>query len=196
MTLATTIKAMRQAGVPDSQIIETVLAMEEERLAKDRARQAKSRNNKKNRHVTHVTSVTRVTDPSLDKEVPPHPPKKLNPTQKKNPPTGVKKKRGPTLCQPDWEPDANTVSALIAEGHTRSALEASRREMVDWSQSGGKRKHDWNATYRNWVRRNGKPRGQAPPANGLAEAFANTRRKLGIDDEPDSPTTIDITANP
>lgn len=186
---------MRAAGVDADQIVETVLAMAEERLANDRARQAKSRNNKKDRHVTPVTNATDVTGPSLDKESPPNPQKKLIPTQKKNPPTGVKKKRGPTLCQPDWEPDEGTVSRLLSEGHTHSVIAASCREMIDWSQSGGKRKHDWNATLRNWVRRNCKPRSQAPPSNGITEAFQKTRRKLGIEDEPDSPTTIDITAS-
>lgn len=195
MSIPATIRAMRAAGVDPDQIVDTVLAIAEERLANDRARQAKSRNAKKNGNVTAVTNVTGVTDPSLDKEVPPDPPKKLIPTQKKTPPTGGQKKRGPTLCRPDWEPDENTVSRLLSEGHTRSVIAAARREMIDWSQSGGKRKHDWNATLRNWVRRNCRPRGQAPPSNGIAEAFEEVRRELGIEDEPDSPTTIDITAS-
>lgn len=191
MSVAAMIKAMRAAGVPDAQIVDTVLEIEEERLEKGRERVRKHRNAC---NVTSVTEVTEVTAPSLNKKSPPDPQKKLNPTPKKKPPTGAKKK-GPSLCKPDWEPAKGTVAKLIGEGHTRTAIESARLEMVDWSQGNGKLKHDWDATLRNWVRRNCKPQGHGPPSNPLAEAFANTRRKLGIDDEPDNPKTIDITAN-
>lgn len=74
MSVATFIKALRAAGVPAEQILDAVETMEQERLAKGRARTAKCRNAKRNGDVTHVTDVTNVTA----KENTPHTPLKEN----------------------------------------------------------------------------------------------------------------------
>jgi len=55
------IRRLRANGIDANAILDAVEGMEEERLAKDRAKTAKYRNNKKNRHVTTVTPVTLVT---------------------------------------------------------------------------------------------------------------------------------------
>jgi uncharacterized protein YdaU (DUF1376 family) len=72
------------------------------------------------------------------------------------------KKRGPTICPTDWTPGENTIQSLTSEGFSASQLDHARRQMVDWSRGGGKKKHDWDATFRNWVR-NDRPRATSPP---------------------------------
>jgi len=57
------------------------------------------------------------------------------------------------LCPKDWKADIHTVDGLRTEGYSDSLIERSIREMRDWSQSNNKRKRDWDATLRNWVRR-------------------------------------------
>jgi hypothetical protein len=52
------IRAMQATGIDDATILKAVIAAEEERLAKGRARTAKCRNNNRNRDVTNVTNVT------------------------------------------------------------------------------------------------------------------------------------------
>jgi hypothetical protein len=52
------IRAMQATGIDDAIILKAVIAAEEERLAKGRARTAKCRNNNRNRDVTNVTNVT------------------------------------------------------------------------------------------------------------------------------------------
>lgn len=71
MTIASTIRAMRAAGIDDTKIIETVLSLEEERLAKGRARTAKSRRKNKKRDVTGVTHVTKKEKNQKKKTIPP-----------------------------------------------------------------------------------------------------------------------------
>lgn len=92
-----------------------------------------------------------------------------------------RKKTGPAAIDPNWRPSAQTTTALLAEGFSASKLELSRTEMIDWAISNGKRKHDWDATLRNWVRR--KPMETGPPRQDrqsrLAAAIEETRRDLG-----------------
>ena len=86
--------------------------------------------------------------------------------------------RGPTTCKDDWLPNEQTIGSLLSEGYTKRQIWDALVEMRDWSQSGGKRKQDWNATLRNWVRRNVKaerPRGQSNGAEkrqAIAEVIA------------------------
>ncbi len=71
------------------------------------------------------------------------------------------KKRAPqaarsTICKDDWLPSESTINTLLNDGYTKRQIWDGLVEMRDWSQSGAKRKADWNATLRNWVRRNAK----------------------------------------
>lgn len=81
------------------------------------------------------------------------------------------KKAGPTLCPPNWKPAAKDIEKLRSEGFAQTVIEAGRVEMIDWSRSSGKRKHDWGATYRNWVRRNGKSTAPPDKPNRLFDAI-------------------------
>lgn len=74
MNAADTIKAMRAAGIDDQKIVETMLVLEEERLAKARARQAKYRNNKRKGDVANATNVARRNAGSPPSSFPPIPP--------------------------------------------------------------------------------------------------------------------------
>ena len=150
--------------------------------------------------VTSQPSQTVTCDANItneQKETPPTPPKeKTKDSPKENPLRRGQKKRGLTLCPVDWKPKPKTVNELIAEGKTSQQIGAARLEMIDWSQGGGKLKRDWDATLRNWVRRDTKPpaNGRAPPASDwLTDAVAETRRKIGKRNEPTLRTAIDIT---
>ncbi len=82
--------------------------------------------------------------------------------------------KGSTVCGNDWEPDTGTISGLLNEGSTMVEIDRSVLEMRDWSQSGRKLKHNWNATLRNWVRRN-KPQSQQPI---VSRAVQESRKDL------------------
>lgn len=77
--------------------------------------------------------------------------------REKDKPKKVHPKSGLTLCPIDFHPKSKTVEDLIAEGGSHRQIEAARVEMIDWSRGGGKMKRDWDATLRNWVRRNFPP---------------------------------------
>lgn len=101
--------------------------------------------------------------------------------RKKDVTTVTSKKSGPVLCPPDFQPDEKTCSDLLAEGATATILEQARLEMIDWSRGGSKRKHDWVATYRNWVRRmvkDSKPRHAPDKQSRRQAAIEETRRDL------------------
>jgi hypothetical protein len=76
LSVAAFIKALRMSGVPADQILDAVEVMEQERLARGRARTAKCRNTKRNGDVTLVTDVT---PPAPPKKVSPEPPSKNTP---------------------------------------------------------------------------------------------------------------------
>ena len=89
-----------------------------------------------------------------------------NQSQREKEDTNVssKKKTGLTICPTDFAPTEKTHTTLVAEGFTSQTIDGARREMIDWSQAGRKMKHDWDATLRNWVRRNGsKANGSGAP---------------------------------
>lgn len=162
MSVPETIRGMRAAGVSDRQIIDTVLAMEEERLAKGRARTAKHRNNNRNGDVTHVTDVT-----SPDKEKSPTPPKEINPLPPSPPKGGSSPTNRATRISPDWQPSAENITAAVAEGFTETEAHREGAKFRDyWLAKAGKdgAKLDWSATWRNWVRRSAEQLGKSPQA--------------------------------
>ena len=61
MKSADLMRVLRAVGVDEATAMKAVDLVEEERLAKGRARSAKYRNNKETRHANHVTHVTGVT---------------------------------------------------------------------------------------------------------------------------------------
>ena len=191
MNLSAIVRAMVNSGCTPEQICAAVEAHEAEREEKVAARRRKDAERKRRSragmsNMSEMSrNVTRTPADSADKKkVSPTPPSKKNISPPSPPMGGIPptKNRGPTLCAPDWQPKAKTVETLRAEGHSADAIDRGKSEMIDWSQAGGKRKHDWDATLRNWVRRNNKPRNNSPPDKHarLKAAFAETRKDYSL----------------
>lgn len=180
---------------------EHVLAARE----KARLRKAKSRESQQ-----ESQGESRVTEPVTDAVSPPSclVPTQPNPTQpiEKNPGCEPSK---PTLGSatnavrgtriPDgWEPPTDVV-AQMRSAHPHVDLRAEHAKFVDyWRAKPGKdgRKTDWNATWRNWIRRTAEqqPALRAVPTNGHAPATAFQRKTAhnaavfqSLADEPDRP---------
>lgn len=71
------------------------------------------------------------------------------------------KKKG-ELCPEDFLPNKTTYDWAVAEGFTDSQIKTRIAMMIDWSRSvaGSKGlKKDWNATFRNWLRKDIKDNG-------------------------------------
>lgn len=92
-----------------------------------------------------------------------------------------------TLCHEDWEPSSSTMAWASKNGFSESAVVAAVEHMKDWSRSGAKLKHDWDATLKNWLRGQGKS-GSSPRkgdrASRVEAAFAELKgmRKDGSSD--------------
>lgn len=69
------------------------------------------------------------------------------------------KRSAPTLCPEDFEPTPEHYQLADELGMTSREVTAAACEMRDWSRGGGKKKLDWNATFRNWLRSNARRRG-------------------------------------
>jgi hypothetical protein len=170
MSVGAFITALRKAGVPAEQILDAVEVMEQERLAKGRARTAKCRNAKRDGDVTHVTNVTRVTpEPHSTESRVTHVgdnSKTLETSGKE----GRKKERARAArIPPDFQP---SIDDALAEGLSRPIAEREARKFVDhFLGAPGERglKQNWPATWRNWCRRIGDGpyhQSQGPPTNG------------------------------
>jgi len=176
MSIPATVRAMRAAGVGDSQIVDTVLAMAEEALAKGRARQAKYRNNNDIGDVTNVNNVSDVTNPSPEQKPPtpqktqtPTLPPPVSPTGKPAPPS-----RGRALPA-DWRPSEQFWRWAAEKGHSRDVCDQSLEEMREWADANRNRqiarKADWCSALKGWVRKAAKNRkGTDPPKNDLMSA--------------------------
>lgn len=92
-------------------------------------------------------------------------------------PPSTKQSRA-TALPDDWEPDAKTWALADELGFTAQEVWDQLDRMRDWAKNagGGKgRKSDWNAAFRNWIKRaaddrRNKP--QAPRRNSLQDSFA------------------------
>lgn len=65
------------------------------------------------------------------------------------------------VCPPTWfpQPEDSEMARKLGVDPRREAA-----AMIDWSVAGGKKKLDWDATFRNWVRRKAESNGTAPRA--------------------------------
>lgn len=61
-----------------------------------------------------------------------------------------KPSRKPIICPPDWTPDYDDALEL---GVTLAEAIDQGQRMRDWSVAGNRAKADWQATYRNWIKR-------------------------------------------
>jgi len=159
--MSATIKAMRAAGISDTQIVDTVLAMTEETMAKGRSRQAKFRNKNKKTNVSNVNNTDNVTGVNnvtsvnnvTQKENPPTPPKeKQTKSQKENPLSRGQKKKGCRL-KSDWSLEAEDRAYAASKGLTSAETNREAEKFRNYwhSKAGaGATKLDWRKTWQNW----------------------------------------------
>lgn len=185
MSLSATIRAMRASGIDDAQIIETVLALEEERLSKGRERVRKHRN------TCNVTPVTDVTKKEKNQKKKTTPPSDIPPSGDISSPP----RRG-TRLPSDWQPDKMDRQYAAGKGLSEPEIERESEKFRNYwlSKPGqGGVKLDWRKTWQNWCisAAERKPQARASPQDGIADAFAKTRRDLGIGNERTGSQTID-----
>lgn len=95
-------------------------------------------------------------------------------------------KSGYHECPGDWDPTPENVEALLKEGFSWEEISGAVRSMKDWSRGSGKRKKDWDATLRNWLR-NGRKQ-SAPRKTRTQEAFEAIARGDRLILDPDEVT--------
>ncbi len=116
---------------------------------------------------------------SADPSPPVSPPFPLHPLSPPISPPSSKntKARGVSLPS-DWEPDAKTWSLADQLGFTSQEAWDQLERMRDWAGNAGAKglKSDWNAAFRNWLKRAADDRRNKPQAavqrNSNADSFA------------------------
>lgn len=92
--------------------------------------------------------------PPSSLDIPP-PPKGGVPQGNSKPPAKPKSRKPKVACPADWQPQPKDAALAVSLGLNP---DEERDAMVDWSLGDAAKntKSDWNATYRNWIRREGK----------------------------------------
>jgi hypothetical protein len=159
---AAAIRALKAAGVSDSQILEAFIKADEERMARaregNRIRQATHRARNANNAVTPVTDVT---EPE-QKKVPPDPLKE-NISPKEKPPKGGQKK-GARLPD-DWQPSPADRDYGAKLGFSTSEMDGMAEDLRLWASAAAGPaaiKRDWGSAFKGWMRREARKR----PQNG------------------------------
>jgi hypothetical protein len=68
-----------------------------------------------------------------------------------------------TILQPDWKPsDASYAQAREEQGKDRAWVDGEAARMRDWAAAKGERCVDWDARFRNWLRKSSEMRGTLP----------------------------------
>jgi hypothetical protein len=88
------------------------------------------------------------TDPS-----PPAPPAVENKTSHR---------AGKRICPSNFEPTPAVLKLATELGYSEALERATRPRMIDWSKSKSVARADWQATYRNWLRKDAEERGLKP----------------------------------
>jgi hypothetical protein len=182
MSIAVAVKHMLAAGMDPDAIVSAVEEMEEANMPSPGALRTRRWREKK-------ASQTSQCDAGDGQERPPTPPKEKTPPLA---PIGGIPPRGPHLAPADWQPRQDTIEILRSEGASLKTIEATRRRMVDWSIGSGKRKTNWDATLRNWVRgdlEKQKPRGS--PKHPMREALDRLDEDLKHEPSGDKGPIID-----
>lgn len=213
--IATAVKLLIAAGVTGEALVAAVVELEnaipavdtaaDRKRAYDRDYQASRRGNRTIRTTSHDVVIA----PSLDKEIPPRPPKEIKPTpdvvageagdqgSDDAEPAKPKPARAVTvgaLLSTDWVPERiadGTVAREVADRRGREWYRAALESFKNhWASKSGKdaRKRDWQATWRNWIieqdRRDGGKDGKAGrrggPEFGIpADGFIAALREAG-----------------
>jgi len=159
---AAAIRALKAAGVSDSQILDAFIKADEERMARaregNRVRQAAHRARNANNAVTPVTDVTE----SEQKKGPPDPLKE-NISPKEKPPKGGQKK-GARLPD-DWQPSPADRDYGAKLGFSISEMDGMAEDLRLWASAAAGPaaiKRDWGSAFKGWMRREARKR----PQNG------------------------------
>ena len=159
---AAAIRALKAAGVSDSQILDALVKADEERIARaregNRIRQAAHRARNANNAVTPVTAVT---EPE-QKKGPPDPLKENTPPKEKTP-KGVQKK-GSRLPD-DWQPSPADRDYGAKLGFSNSEMDGMAEDLRLWASAAAGPaavKRDWGSAFKGWMRREARKR----PQNG------------------------------
>lgn len=175
MNLSATIAKMRAAGMTSEAILLAleclVIEQTPERSGAAR-RQAAYRVRVRERNALRNGDVT--GDDVVSPLVPPFPP--APPIPPIIPPS-TKNTRA-TALPDDWQPNAKTWALADELGFTSQEAWDQLERMRDWARNagGGKgKKSDWNAAFRNWIKRAAderKSKPQAPRRNNLHDTLA------------------------
>ena len=169
MNLSATIAKMRAAGMSSEAIVMALECIVTEQVTPERSgaarRQAayRERNALRNTHNSDVTC-------DVKKESFPHTPfkEKINTTTRARPKSDMPE---------GWEPDGKTWKLAEELGFTAQEAWDQLERMRDWAKNadGGKgRKSDWNAAFRNWLKRTADERKSRPQTNLQRNSLANS----------------------
>jgi hypothetical protein len=69
---------------------------------------------------------------------------------------------GKRICPADFEPAPAVLKLATELGYSEVLEQTTRARMIDWSLSKSVARADWQATYRNWLRKDAEDRGLKP----------------------------------
>lgn len=99
----------------------------------------------------------------------------------------VRSSTGQTQCPLDFKPDDTTQAKATSLGFS-SKLELETREVfIDWWRGKKRAMGDWQATYRNWLRREAKTLGLTPPKPLTQQQLEWLERKRRAEEAPKNP---------
>lgn len=182
------LEKMLAAGMPLDMAITAARAFEDEvrltaeQLLEDRRR--KDRERKRAKASTDSAEQTETAEPaerpkadpthSSEENIPPSPPK--GGSSPKGDVLAVRRNRGSRRAPEGWTPSSATLSALEADGYGPGELERALAMVRDHEFRSPRT--DWDATFRNWVRRDpprrshDRPRPPDQQSAGLAKLEA------------------------
>lgn len=182
MNIVAIIERMEAQGMDPAAIVTAVkcIAAEqddivERRRANDRERQARHRA-KADSNVTERDNDVTECDGDGQKEKVSH----TLPKEKINISTRARAKSD---LPEDWEPDAKTWHLADELGFTAQEAWDQLERMRDWAKNadGGKgRKADWNAAFRNWLKRASDDRSKQPQARIQRNSTANALAAIDL----------------
>lgn len=136
----------------------------------------------------HDASISLSIMPSATEALPVELPTRPVPTTAK---AVVREPRSRAIALPvDWMPDRAVINAMKAEC-PGADLEGEHRKFVDWAHANGKTMRDWNAAWRNWVRRAaegpgiGRRASRGPTDPTLTPAEIKFAKAEALKDNPD-----------
>ena len=146
------VRILLAANTPHDVIVEAIRAVEsnaidiqaEKRRTADRERKRCLRNSAESAEIVELPSNGF-----------PHPSLTPNSLPKEKPPKGGKKKNPlPSRLKADWELPQEWGDWAETEGLTGEEILREAEKFRDYWLGNGKTKVDWEATWRNWIRRN------------------------------------------